>query len=608
MPILNVFAGASTTSSNSGSRFATGTRAIPIRRIETDATYIKGKRSRNGQSFSPITLQLAAGEKVVVFDYINDNNGFNYFELQTDNAAHCAAILDTPESATDLRPSGDNQRTNSWVQMSHTVYTQGTQDALIHPTTTKYTQHTNGIPAIWDSGYLIGRTYYFSVFNPNATPLRVSIGAVGARLVPSTIIGGQPPEVSGLVPFTTIVPWAGCTQLYVDPVGGNDANAGTELLPLKTVAEAATRLNFPGGNIRRDGGIVWVKAGTTSLNDTFNCKPDGLGARNLFGGQVGKPLIFAAYGTGARPVITPPEGVPALNMASECGPVEIYGIEVRGTTHVSGDYTSEGLVIIGSSGPLYIEDVKLHDLTMGLRAQGQGGRVVSVKAWRCIFGRIRNTAGYGGDQHSQGTYITACDFAHFEECTFYENGDKDQFSHANYWVHDRTSTRRFLKNVVIRPGMAGIQARGGLFEVRGNLFLECGNAIGIGHPLNQGTAGWCEPRGDFVGNWVVNPIGPGDTAAGGHAGSPDTGIAYAFCDGVRITDNRIYGAGTPLAAGGIPAVNPIGTVTLERNTTASTITGIDVLGLADRLVNRSRGVWAVNHQAAAIATEIGATA
>lgn len=572
-------------------RFATGSAGMPpIKRININASWL----------LKPVTVTIPAGESRVVWSHL-DNNGFDALTIQTSHACDLLLIQDTPTSATNLTPSGVEPRVSMLQIRSHMPFTLPTSECVIDPTPANYLVHTDGIPATVNTNVAGGRLYYATVWNRNAFDVRVSVTAVGERYIPQTVIANQPPEQSGLLPFTTIIPWAGAVQLYVDSATGNDANTGTEASPLATVAEAATRLNFPSGSIRRLGGIVWIKRGNVYTGDTLNSKPDGIGVRHIYGGTAGQPLIYAAYGSGVRPIITPPAGVSALYIsggeptAGSCGPVHCYGLEFRGPVDGSGVRLSESIGIIGTNGPLYMEDCKIHRFAYGVRAQGQSGRVIGVTLWRCIIADIR--AGY----HCQGTFTSGVDDVLVEECVIYDTGNLDQFCHGNYWVHDARGTRKFINNIVIKPGSAGIQCRGGLFEVKGNLFLECGNSIGIGHP--NGTSGGVTVRGVFDNNWSVNTRGAADGAW-----LPDVGIALENCENVFIRRNRMYGAATPFSLGGIPATNPTGTYTLVDNYTAGTNRTYTLADLVDRTVNRAGGIWAVNHQASYIANEIGANA
>lgn len=269
---------------------------------------------------------------------------------------------------------------------------------------------------------------------------------------------------------------------------GNNSNPGTQSAPFATVQGALMRSN------RNAHGIVYVMPGEYTM--AIQWQYDNL----QYGGESDdRPLIItAAPGSVTRPILNLPNTASAgIRLVNGTNHVVVRGLEFRGQPRHTAI-----IAAIGSARGLVVEDCVLVGGTNGVSLQGLDGQVVrDVTVKRTIIRDQRNP-----DTHSQGAYVSASDNVTFEECVFYNNGNRDTFCQGIYFVHGNY-TRRVIDSWFGEPGFAGIQARGGEFEITGNVFEKCGNGIGVGHPMSVPAGIWTS--GNFSNNLIAAPVYPG---------------------------------------------------------------------------------------------------
>ena len=573
---------ASTTGRNP---FRFGNMNRNIRQITITGDYIEAPR--------PVDVDAGAAVQVWLWER---NNGFHAMMMTAEEPMLVYKNYDRPVSATNLAPSGTMRRTYPDVLRPHAALVLSTQDNLLHPTLSKYAEMNGIVPGIADGNGVWGRLYSVTVVNLGSKKARFTLGAVGDRVpVGGGIQGGGGPAFT---PFTVFQPWQGIRTLYVRP-DGNDASTGlSDGQALATPMEALTRLMWPNPNANvpsQAGGMILIKAGTTFANAAFRTTSARQGV--MVGGTAATPVLIGVYGDGPRPIIQVPQNVPGMNVQGGTGHYFVQGIEFRGEL-VDGLGTSESVTMIGDAQPCMWEDCVWRNFRQGPAAQGQNSttitRVTSIKLRRCIVDYIRAGA------HCHGTMFSGVNFAEVDECVFNNIGNRDRFSHGWYWVADaQESLRRMVDSIVIDPGNAGGQCRGGRFEVLRNLIIGAGNGLGLGH-AESGLVGI---SGDFDYNWIVNPIGAGDDNDPYLA---DVGIAIQRGNGANLRYNRIYGATVPIMNGGIPPTEPLGIWNKVNNFTDGPTLTFDKAAIANRLVTRPRGVWGSQYRPDGIAAEIGA--
>src|SRR4051794_4857539 len=89
-----------------------------------------------------------------------------------------------------------------------------------------------------------------------------SLGVLGLLLLPAAALGADATFASHPpmrpLPTARSFPLASGPKLFVDPARGNDANAGSEAAPWKTLTHAVRRLK-PGDTLYLRGGIYYEK-------------------------------------------------------------------------------------------------------------------------------------------------------------------------------------------------------------------------------------------------------------------------------------------------------------------------------------------------------------
>jgi len=239
---------------------------------------------------------------------------------------------------------------------------------------------------------------------------------------------------------------------------------------------------------------------------------------------------------GERPTIKPP------STSSAGFRLSAPGISIRGI-QIECDHCEAGIDITGGGGTL-IEDVVIVGSAIGIRIQGDNTNGGEVRIRRCVITKTRGVV-----SHSQGIYIAG--WKHLvlvEGCVFYDIGEETTFNQCIYSVHG-PGERIFTDNWFKDPGFAGIQARGstGDYTIRNNVFDECGNAIGVGHPMGAAYV----VRGIVANNLVMNPK------------RPFWGIALQNGDGVLVTGNFLLSNGGGYA---FQIENPSRSIVVKGNT------------------------------------------
>lgn len=135
-------------------------------------------------------------------------------------------------------------------------------------------------------------------------------------------------------------------QLYINPYTGNDANNGTKLQPLKTITEAAKRVNL---NQKTEGTTIILSEGVHLLTQTVIFTNDKYTLQNR--------LIIRAE---VMPDDTDwtPQKMPVIVTAT---PLEkgVGGLEARGIQPEVSHVTIEGLRFSGSPDYSYMDGINL---------------------------------------------------------------------------------------------------------------------------------------------------------------------------------------------------------------------------------------------------------
>ncbi|WP_199136000.1 hypothetical protein [Pedobacter sp. ASV12] len=269
-----------------------------------------------------------------------------------------------------------------------------------------------------------------------------------------------------LLLFAMSVLLAQAEQLYVNPQAGNDANSGIKTSPLKTLMEAARRVNL---NQERTSTTIFLAEGIHLLTQTVVFTNDKYTLKNR--------LIIRACVMPDDADWTPqkmPIVVTAVPLVSGVGGEEAKGIQPE-VSHV----TIEGLRFTGSpdyayvdgknlrrSYPIWRDGKKLDDLLVtqclfagnvdvlplhvGIIANGYG-----LVIDHCVFFNCKNPVvfwqtdgGTGSPNAMRYSLVYGCYFSGVWT-TQSTNGDDFEFHHniiansSTVWIREKGSTRRY---------------------------------------------------------------------------------------------------------------------------------------------------------------------
>ena len=282
--------------------------------------------------------------------------------------------------------------------------------------------------------------------------------------------------------------------------------------PTDTIQAVYQRLQWSGGTIllpfsSRPGGIYNEPV-------RWDVPSDAMKYGNV-------AVIGVPSADGQRPTLQPPRNATAGIRISAAN-VMVSGIAIECA------HCQAGIDITGDATNTTIEDVVIRGGAIGLRIQGDNFNGGPVTFRRSV---VRDTL--GGNSHSQGVYISGWrQIVVIEGCVFYNIGEETTFNQGIYSVHG-PGLRVFNNNWFFDPGFAGIQARGSEDEytVTGNVFEQCGNGFGVGHPMGRAFPA----KGLFARNLIVKPK------------RPFWGLALQNGDGAEVSGNILLASGAGYA-------------------------------------------------------------
>ena len=137
---------------------------------------------------------------------------------------------------------------------------------------------------------------------------------------------------------------ASAEEIYVNSKTGNDVNIGTKLQPLKTIAEAAKRIN---GNNKKEAATIILSDGVYPLTETVLFNNDKFSVANRLTIRADVLPDDANWNPQRMPIITP-----TISATSTPGD----GEEARGFEIEASYVTIEGLRFTGSPVYYYIDE------------------------------------------------------------------------------------------------------------------------------------------------------------------------------------------------------------------------------------------------------------
>jgi hypothetical protein len=333
--------------------------------------------------------------------------------------------------------------------------------------------------------------------------------------------------------WTVFTPSADTRTIYVSSSTGNDLNSGLfASVPVKTIAMGLSLL--------RNGYPDWLllKKGDTWTDERF-------GFLALSGRSATEPMLFSAYGTGARPLIKT-NGVGAtVGIGSKGGTdtngnyASVVGIEFYAYTRdpnspsFDGGISQEGAIFNSPMNWGLIEDCKFSFYSDNIVVQGFGSDRVNIRR-NVIVDSYDNSGG-----HSQGIYAAHIPNLLVEENILDHNGWNESiagaqrtiFNHGMYLNYDN-GPLAVRGNIIAQSSSEGLQARSGGI-VSNNLLVR--NAVGfdLGHSKSDG--GILITTGIATNNVVLqsDDINASTPRGGG------INVIYASGSGIQVTNNIV---------------------------------------------------------------------
>jgi hypothetical protein len=397
------------------------------------------------------------------------------------------------------------------------------------------------------------------------------------------VLAGGPCSNGGFTPVICM----GCPVVRIGDSDGRMRSVGAALQSIAIVSAEAVG----GGVASRD--VRSTVSGTPAIIDVpWQSEPydfainwpgmDGL----AYGGLPSRPLIIRGIPgpNGERPTLRLPANVGhGLRISSDINYVELRGLRLVGDGHTAI------VAIQGNASNILIEDCELVGGAIGVSIQGIDRRVGNVRIRRNIIRDQRHPV-----MHSQGIFASADTMTLIEGNVFYNNGNRNPFSHGMYLVHTAGSTRIVVGNWVLSPGSACIQARGGDFTIQSNVCWNFNTGIGTGHPMAFNATD--ESKTVWTSAIVSNNL-----LAESRLGEPaQWGFSYMLGKPTIFTGNIVRGVARPWMSsvdqgGGAQRV-PIGEVTREQNDVKPTASGINWPLTVIELIDRPAGAWGEQYE------------
>lgn len=398
-----------------------------------------------------------------------------------------------------------------------------------------------------------------------------------SALIALGIIVSSPAQAQTVAPniddkgWTILTPSADTRTIYVSNSQGSDSNDGrSESAPVRNIARGLALI--------RHGYPDWLllKKGDTWTDEAFGVISGVANGKARSGRSANEPMLFGAYGTGARPLIkTNPlnhaAGIFAFGGGGGGGGnyLAVVGLEFYAYTRDPDSLsfnaetitnTHSGIILLNPIDWLLIEDCKFGFYRSNLSIQGASSQA-NVMLRRSII-----TDAYSVNSHSQGIYVDGgMQGMLIEENLFDHNGwhadiegTRTKFNHNVYYQGEQGPVI-YRGNISARASATGIQGRSGGIGTD-NLFVA--NPLTGYFSGNGATAG---QSNDWDSNVVLHGIGASGIADGWglhinnkahgskmrsnivahYAGGGTAGFGYRVggevaSDNVELTDNILY--------------------------------------------------------------------
>jgi len=324
-----------------------------------------------------------------------------------------------------------------------------------------------------------------TVSNPEATAaLTVGAATVSAS---ATYTGSDSmefngwvvPASNGLVDVSVYIATA-TKVVYVDSSKADDSGDGlSEANAKKTIAAGAALI------VDGQHHILLLKRGGTWTESI----PSGKG-----GLSATEPLIYAAYGTGARPLLKTGSSTGMQSISGTQAHVIIQGIEFYAHTRdpnspdFVGSAGGTGIRWLANFENLMIEDCVIRFYIVNLDINNGGTGIVNLVVRRCV-----SLDSYSTDSHSQGMFMKGVTGATIEDNFLDHNGWNEQVAGAeatvfnhNFYLSSGNFNVIVRRNIGARASSHGMQLRSGGLS-NDNLFVNNSLAATLGNSADLGV-------------------------------------------------------------------------------------------------------------------------
>lgn len=342
--------------------------------------------------------------------------------------------------------------------------------------TPSYTYSTNWGDGTTSTGGAPTHTYAAGGVYTVTTTATDSLGATATASQSVTITG----VAAGTTPSWSAFSLNGSDRkVYVSSSTGSSGNDGLSTgAPKATIAQGLALMR------NNRGDWLCLKAG-----DTFT--------ENINWGTVGRsaayPTILTSYGTGARPIVSPPAGSNGFDASNNGGAyLAIIGIDFYAATRdpANGTPTTTSSTAIrwyGQGDTFLVEDCRMRFFTGGVALLGTDA---THYLDNCTIRGNVVVDNYHDTNHGGGLYATYCKNLIVEDNVFDHNGwnasitgsERDVFSHNIYIDNEQAGGPGPGVGFIVRRNVMGRGASHGLqFRCGGTVAdnLAVGNAIGI---------------------------------------------------------------------------------------------------------------------------------
>ena len=290
---------------------------------------------------------------------------------------------------------------------------------------------------------------------------------------------------------------ASAKEIYIDGKKGDDKNIGSRSQPLKTIAEAARRIN---ADVSKEGATIILSEGVYALTETVPFNNDKFSAQNRLTIRADVLPDDADWSPQRMPIITaviagaltPGDGEESRGLEIEASHVTIEGLRFTGSPvyyYIDGKQNRRYYPIWRDGKSLddlvvtqcvFAGDVDVLPIRVAIIANGNGLMVDHCVFYNCQNPVVFWSAQNGTSSHNGMRYCLVYHANYSGVWTTRQTGDDFEFHHniiANSrtaWIRDDSSTHRYQIHDCILTTNLKTTGNGGDKAINGD-FLKLEN-------------------------------------------------------------------------------------------------------------------------------------